>query len=145
MAEISAKETKGESKDAGSAPAKIFVPFEGEDTSAIDGTQRNFSLPPVFASNERWGPPALSQTPIQSLIEAGVPYAPFNKSERLGRISDWQQTGYQQQREILLSNAMIELFASIGKNFGNGGQNVAFGYQTEEDEESFTAVDRPKK
>ena len=38
---------------------------------------------PEIVDCDRWGPPGVEGE------EVGVPYAPFNKSERLGRAADW--------------------------------------------------------
>ncbi len=46
---------------------------------------------PVSAENaDGWGPAA----DCVSEEYADVPYAPFNKSDKLGRAADWTQTGY---------------------------------------------------
>lgn len=46
-----------------------------------------FDQPEVVGNEEGWGPPA---TDIE-LPYLGVPYAPFAKGERLGKVADWSQ------------------------------------------------------
>lgn len=38
--------------------------------------------------NGEWGPEAVSSTTLD-----GVPYAPFSKGDKLGRMADWTQEG----------------------------------------------------
>jgi len=38
--------------------------------------------------DEEWGPEATSVTTLE-----GVPYAPFSKGDKLGRMADWTQEG----------------------------------------------------
>lgn len=50
-----------------------------------------FVLPRVAPQPDGWGPPAGLQPPPEF---ADLPYAPFSKSDKLGRAADWTQTGY---------------------------------------------------
>lgn len=49
-----------------------------------------FVVPEMADQSEGWGP-KLSAVPPS--LE-GVPYAPYNKSERIGRAADFTQHGY---------------------------------------------------
>lgn len=49
-----------------------------------------FSVPVSADNTEGWGPAA----DCVSEEFADVPYAPFNKSDKLGRAADWTQTGF---------------------------------------------------
>ena len=52
-------------------------------------TGPRFELPSLPATSDGWGPSG----PPPSL-EGGVPYAPFSKGERLGRIADFTPSAY---------------------------------------------------
>eukprot|EP00898_Chlorokybus_atmophyticus_P000696 jgi/Chlat1/1627/Chrsp127S01887 len=87
-----------------------------------------FQAPVIQDNDEGWGP-----TDIPEHFKE-VPYAPFNKSDKLGRASDWTNQGYK-----------------YGGRYGDrtGGVNMAFNFFHENDEESFHLVDsrpppRPK-
>jgi translation initiation factor 3 subunit D len=40
------------------------------------------------STNEAWGPPTTTETTLD-----GVPYAPFSKGDKLGRMADWTSEG----------------------------------------------------
>jgi len=61
-----------------------------------------------------------------------MPYQPFSKSDRLGKISDWTGATYQDRRHVNKYNSAI----------GAGGTQYA--YYHEEDESSFQLVDTSK-
>lgn len=44
-------------------------------------------------SGDEWGPP----TPSESTLD-GVPYAPFSKGDKLGRMADWTSEGKDRER-----------------------------------------------
>ena len=48
-----------------------------------------FELPSLPAATDGWGP---SGPPAS--LEGGVPYAPFSKGERIGRIADFTPSAY---------------------------------------------------
>lgn len=43
----------------------------------------NFEMPPLEPNDDGWGPCELSDT------FRDMPYQPFSKSDRMGKISDW--------------------------------------------------------
>ena len=47
-----------------------------------------FKVPEVEDNSDGWGP---CSVPPQL---AEIPFAPFSKSDRLGRVSDWTQSAY---------------------------------------------------
>lgn len=49
----------------------------------------------ALSSNDVWGPP----TTTESLVE-GVPYAPYSKSDRLGRMADWTTEGKDREARV---------------------------------------------
>ncbi len=52
----------------------------------------NFELPSVDDNDSGWGPGNFFEE------MDGIPFAPFNKNDRLGRISDWTQPGQTNRR-----------------------------------------------
>ena len=48
----------------------------------------NFKVPAVEDNADGWGP-----TTVPEQLE-GIPYAPYTKSEKIGRISDFTQSGF---------------------------------------------------
>lgn len=92
----------------------------------------SFTLPEISDNTFGWGPVA---TPSQF---DNVPFAPFNKNDRLGRISDWTQP---QQRGGGVRGGTRG--GRYQQQFGMG--TGAFSYKHEDDESSFSLVDsRPK-
>lgn len=80
-----------------------------------------FALPEI---SSQWGPPEDTNSQF-----AGIPFAPFVKSDRLGRVSDWNQASNHRDRRY-------------NNNFG-GGAGV-FDHK-DEDESSFSLVDSKPK
>lgn len=99
-----------------------------EDTN-IDSLPE-FTLPSLEDNQFGWGP----SQPL-ALFE-GIPFAPFNKNDRLGRISDWTQQG-QNNRGGRGGRGRYP------QQFGAG--SGLFQYKHEDDESTFSLVDnRPK-
>lgn len=86
-----------------------------------------FTLPSLSDNPDGWGP--LSDDVPAAL--ADIPYAPFNRSDRLGRISDWNSQRWYNNRWR-------------GKQFGHGMTEV-FAYNHKDDESSFSLVDNTPK
>jgi len=79
--------------------------------------------PPVIQDNPQgWGP---NSGPAQF---KDMPYQPFSKSDRLGKISDWTGATYQDRRHM----------SKYQSQFQGGNQ---FSYYHDEDESSFQLVD----
>ncbi|KAF8341451.1 translation initiation factor eIF-3, subunit D [Cantharellus anzutake] len=111
-----------------------------------------FSLPPILDS-DTWGPPASS---IADQFK-GIPYAPYSKSDKLGRFADWSEidargtavsgTGVGAQaasRPIGAGTLGAQRFPGGRREgqptYGAGTAN-SFGYYHVEDESSFSVVD----
>lgn len=47
----------------------------------------------ALPSTDSWGPPVTTET-----IRDGVPYAPFSKGDKLGRMADWTAEGKDRER-----------------------------------------------
>ncbi|KAL4240694.1 Eukaryotic translation initiation factor 3 subunit D [Mactra antiquata] len=83
--------------------------------------------PPMIQENEMgWGP---SNVPEKF---KDMPYQPFAKGDRLGKVSDWTGATYQDKRHL----------GKYASAFGGGGSQYA--YYHEEDESSFQLVDTQK-
>lgn len=97
--------------------------------------QLQLKVPEVVDNPGGWGPPD-DHRALQSQLQ-NVPYAPFNKGEKLGRASDWTR------------NVPVR-YAGYGRGGGGGNEYGVFDYFFDEaDEESFRLVDgkpppRPK-
>ncbi|KAK0230296.1 eukaryotic translation initiation factor 3 subunit D [Armillaria fumosa] len=88
-----------------------------------------FTLPPIHDTPESpWGPPPLSSLP-SSLTD--VPYAPYSKSDKLGRFADWNAAPIP---------AAPQQQTKRTQAYGTGTAS-AFAYFHAEDEASFSLVD----
>lgn len=63
-----------------------------------------FAVPIINDNDDGWGPP-LAGVPNEKLAE--IPYAPFSKSDKVGKSADWQggQRNFQQSMCILFHTA----------------------------------------
>eukprot|EP00123_Amoebidium_parasiticum_P009045 comp19189_c1_seq1/m.21899 comp19189_c1_seq1/g.21899 ORF comp19189_c1_seq1/g.21899 comp19189_c1_seq1/m.21899 type:complete len:559 (-) comp19189_c1_seq1:423-2099(-) len=97
------------------------APVQVEKVEVDESTLPDFHLPEVFDNPLGWGPNIIEDTDI--------PYQPFSKSDRLGKVADWTANAYQDRR--------------FGRDrygqYGAGG--TMFTYYHEEDESSFQLVD----
>lgn len=81
--------------------------------------EAHFPVPVLSDNPEGWGPTTLPEQ------FKDVPYAPFNKSDRVGRAADWTSHGYRR----------------FDRDRGTGGVNAAFSFFQDADEDSFQLVD----
>ncbi|POW08659.1 hypothetical protein PSTT_07389 [Puccinia striiformis] len=112
---------------------------EMDPTSTTQPPQ--FVLPPIHDHPDAWGP---SPTALPTQFK-DIPYAPFSKSDKIGRIVDWNAEGGQ-----LTLGAGAGAGAGAGRGFranrGNtreaygAGQGGTFAYFHDEDEASFNLV-----
>ncbi|KAF9423344.1 hypothetical protein BGZ94_008319 [Podila epigama] len=98
-----------------------------------------FTLPTVSDSKSGWGPVGLSAQ------FRDIPYAPYSKADKLGRIADWsapEGTQGKDQRggDQRGGRAGFRNFRDNYVPFGSNAAN-AFNYQHAEDEASFSVVD----
>lgn len=82
-----------------------------------------FNIPRIQDNPHGWGP---SEAPEQF---KDLPYAPFSKGDRLGKVSDWTGATYQDRRFL---NKYMSQF---------GGQANPYSYYHDEDESTFQLVD----
>ncbi|KAI9282251.1 eukaryotic translation initiation factor 3 subunit D [Sporodiniella umbellata] len=105
-----------------------------------ESTQPHFQLPSIFDNQNGWGP-ASDLVPDQF---REIPYAPFSKGDKLGRVADWTNPEGQKQdnREQTRQNRTgfnrfnKEQPQAYGASFAS-----AFAYFHNEDESSFAVVD----
>ena len=106
----------------------------------------SFELPRIPEIHGQWGPP---RQPLLDRKFQDVPYAPFSKSDRIGRFADWNDlTGESRQTGNIASsqNAGLRGAGPGGRRrdgqqiFGSGTAN-AFAIFHAEDEASFSLVD----
>ncbi|KAI9364771.1 eukaryotic translation initiation factor 3 subunit D [Pilaira anomala] len=107
-----------------------------------DSTKPQFFLPPIYDSQGGWGP-ASDVIPQQF---RDIPYAPYSKSDKLGRVADWTNPeGQKQDNNQTTGNRQ----GRTGFNRFNRDQHQAYGasfasafaYTHNEDESSFSVVD----
>ncbi|KAI4274466.1 MAG: hypothetical protein LQ337_003922 [Flavoplaca oasis] len=87
-------------------------------------------------SDESWGPP----TTTDALVE-GVPYAPYSKGDKLGRMADWTTEG--KDREGRGGRQQYNRNYKDQQVYGAGTSSL-FAVQVAEDESSFSVVDNTR-
>lgn len=107
----------------------------------------SFSLPPIHDNPDGgWGP-STSNLPDQFKFK-DIPYAPYSKSDKLGRFADWNEAGTDnRQSAVGLPQTQNTRGGGPGgrrrdgtQAFGSGTAS-AFAYFHVEDESSFSLVD----
>ncbi|KAF2723125.1 translation initiation factor eIF-3, subunit D [Polychaeton citri CBS 116435] len=82
-----------------------------------------------------WGPPTTTDTTLN-----GVPYAPFSKGDKLGRMADWTTEGKDRERggrQQYQQRYRDQIYGS-----GPGGLQTVFNVEGLNEESSFSLVDR---
>jgi len=104
----------------------------------------SFSLPPINDNPDGgWGP-STSHPPDQFKFK-DIPYAPYSKSDKLGRFADWNDLSAD-NRQSTIPTALNQRGGQGGRRregaqaFGSGTAS-AFAYFHVEDESSFSLVD----
>ncbi|KAL8655850.1 MAG: hypothetical protein Q9226_002879 [Calogaya cf. arnoldii] len=87
-------------------------------------------------SDESWGPP----TTTDALV-GGVPYAPYSKGDKLGRMADWTTEG--KDREGRGGRQQYNRNYKDQQVYGAGTSSL-FAVQVAEDESSFSVVDNTR-
>ncbi|KAI7863763.1 translation initiation factor eIF3d Moe1 [Spinellus fusiger] len=106
-----------------------------------DSTQPHFYLPKIFDNEGGWGP-ATHVIPNQF---RDIPYAPYSKGDKLGRVADWTNPEVQKQDNREVTGRQ----GRTGFNRFNKDQQQAYGasfasafaYTHNEEESSFSVVD----
>lgn len=108
----------------------------------------HFQLPSIRADDGLWGPPTGTGA-AQALPEEfqQIPFVPFSKSDRIGRIADWNTAGSTSDDR----NAANNLQGRSTRNargamptYGSGTPLNTFAYFHAEDESSFSVVDNSR-
>ncbi|KAL8905208.1 MAG: hypothetical protein Q9171_006765 [Xanthocarpia ochracea] len=90
----------------------------------------------TLPSDESWGP----STTTDALVD-GVPYAPYSKSDKLGRMADWTTEG--KDREGRGGRQQYNRNYKDQQVYGAGTSSL-FAVQVAEDESSFSVVDNTR-
>eukprot|EP00270_Netrium_digitus_P011632 TRINITY_DN3718_c0_g1_i1.p1 TRINITY_DN3718_c0_g1~~TRINITY_DN3718_c0_g1_i1.p1 ORF type:complete len:583 (+),score=160.88 TRINITY_DN3718_c0_g1_i1:136-1884(+) len=101
-----------------------LAPQEQQQHDDAARAVRHFVVPKLADNPEGWGPTSIPEAFNE------IPYAPFNKSDRVGRASDWTSQGFKQGG----GGGQYEKERS-------GGINAAFSFFHMDDEDSFHLVD----
>ena len=86
-------------------------------------------------SGDSWGPPTTAETLLN-----GVPYAPFSKGDKLGRMADWTAEGKDREGRGRQQYNRAYRDAQV---YGAGTSSL-FAVQGAEDESSFSVVDNTR-
>ncbi|KAF7186904.1 Eukaryotic translation initiation factor 3 subunit D [Pseudocercospora fuligena] len=85
---------------------------------------------------DQWGPPTTTETTLN-----GVPYAPFSKGDKLGRMADWTSEGKDREgrggRQQFNNRYRDQIYGA-----GPGGLQTAFAIEGTNEENTFSLVDR---
>ncbi|PGH13055.1 eukaryotic translation initiation factor 3 subunit D [Helicocarpus griseus UAMH5409] len=88
-------------------------------------------------SEDSWGPPVTSDTTLD-----GVPYAPFSKGDKLGRMADWATEGKDGRDGRGGRQAYNRMYRD--QQVYGAGTSSLFSVQVAEDESSFSVVDNTR-
>ena len=83
-----------------------------------------------------WGPPTTTETTLN-----GVPYAPFSKGDKLGRVADWTAEGKERERggrQQYQQRYRDQIYGGGGP----GGLQTVFNIEGQNEESTFSLVDR---
>jgi translation initiation factor 3 subunit D len=104
----------------------------------------SFTLPPIYDNPDGgWGPSTSTNFPEEFKFK-DIPYAPFAKSDKLGRVADWNDLSTDNRQSA--AQAQNARQGAQGRRrdgnqaFGSGTAS-AFAYFHVEDESSFSLVD----
>ncbi|KAG8720095.1 hypothetical protein FRC08_001196 [Ceratobasidium sp. 394] len=103
-----------------------------------DNSQLSFVLPPIQDNPDgSWGPSALHM-PAQF---KDIPYAPFSKTDKLGKFADWTESDVRDGRTGPVGTQQRYGNRRDGQPAYGSGSTNAFAYIHEQDEASFSVVD----
>lgn len=120
----------------------------------------NFSVPFVQINNSSWGPPSASTNSCAGSIGSesdegpkskfhNLPYAPFGRSDRLGKVADFTQPGFgsaaqQQQQQMQQQRGRQSYFDQRNRWSSGADNNEGFQYRVDPNEDNFLLVDTTK-
>ena len=90
----------------------------------------------ALPSGDSWGPPTTTETTLN-----GVPYAPFSKGDKLGRMADWTAEGKERERggrQQYQQRYRDQIYGGGGP----GGLQTVFNIEGQNEESTFSLVDR---
>ncbi|CAO1634815.1 unnamed protein product [Sympodiomycopsis kandeliae] len=115
----------------------------------------SFTLPEMPETPGIWGPPsvqAASSSKTSTVLPpefADIPFAPFSKSDKIGRIADWNVSSGRDGDDRSVTGAAAGRGARMGgrrdapQAYGSGSSN-AFAYFHGDDEATFSVVDNTR-
>ncbi|KAJ1929040.1 hypothetical protein IWQ60_001536 [Tieghemiomyces parasiticus] len=92
----------------------------------------HFKLHDVSENESGWGP--LTTQKLEQF--ADIPYTPYSKSDKLGRVADWYEAENTTGRDQRMRNRRLEQYQGYG-----GGTTSVFAQQQDDDEGSFSLVE----
>ncbi|CAB4397368.1 unnamed protein product [Rhizophagus irregularis] len=96
----------------------------------------SFKLPEIIDNDNGWGPsPVMLPEKFRD-----IPYAPYSKADKLGRIADWSTPEQREKESSGRQRTNYRNYRDQYTAFGHGVSN-AFAYAHAEDEASFSVVD----
>ena len=69
-------------------PRSIIEQYTTEQRSTMPGLRLADTVAQLSVDDDGWGPESVTSTTLD-----GVPYAPYSKGDKLGRMADWTQEG----------------------------------------------------
>ena len=114
--------------------------------SSID-EMAHFQLPSIAVNPSSWGPPS-GTSAARALPEEfqRIPFTPFSKSDRIGRIADWNTagTGAEDRNTTVTGRSARSTRSAAAPSYATGAQVNTFAYFHGEDESSFSVVDNAR-
>ena len=95
-----------------------------------------FDIINALPKDGEWGPPTTTETTLD-----GVPYAPFSKGDKLGRMADWTSEGKDRERggrQQYQQRYRDQIYGAGGP----GGLQTVFNIEGQNEENTFSLVDR---
>ncbi|KAJ3286996.1 hypothetical protein HDU79_006033 [Rhizoclosmatium sp. JEL0117] len=105
----------------------------------------SFLLPSIIDNPNGWGPPASAEGLEAFAALNQVPYAPFSRFDRIGKVADWSAPVTQVADEQTNQRSSRRNFGQNNEAVGSGTASAfAFAFSNNEllDEASFSVVDR---
>ncbi|KAH9825728.1 Eukaryotic translation initiation factor 3 subunit D [Teratosphaeria destructans] len=91
----------------------------------------------ALPTTDTWGPPTTTETTLN-----GVPYAPFSKGDKLGRMADWTAEGKEREGRGGRQQYNNRYRDNIYGSGGPGGLQTVFNLEVQNEESTFSLVDR---
>ena len=102
----------------------------------------SFKLPQLQPDNDLWGPASGSDALPTELKD--IPFAPYAKSDKVGRIADWNNASGASNDAANARGGRQGRARDVQQNFGTSAASSAFAYFHGDDEASFSVVDNTR-